>query len=68
MPPTSGAAWFLRPMQIGRLIAKAGTPGLYSIIDGLTAGVDDIAPDPMSAEVWGTFVRDPRAVEKKFAG
>jgi NAD(P)-dependent dehydrogenase (short-subunit alcohol dehydrogenase family) len=39
-----------------------------AILDGLAAGVDDIAPDPMSAEVFGTFVRDPRAVEKKFAG
>ncbi len=27
-----------------------------------------ITPDPMSVEVFGTFVKDPRAVEKKFAG
>lgn len=37
-----------------------------AILEGIFAGVDDIAPDPMSREVYGTFVADPRAVERQF--
>jgi len=38
-----------------------------AILDGIAAGLDDIAPDPMSAEALATFARDPRAIEHKFA-
>jgi NAD(P)-dependent dehydrogenase (short-subunit alcohol dehydrogenase family) len=38
-----------------------------AILDGIAAGTEDIAPDPMSLEVLATFVRDPRAIERKFA-
>lgn len=39
-----------------------------AILDGVERGDDDIAPDPMAREVVGTFVRDPRALERQFAG
>lgn len=38
-----------------------------AILDGVVAGHDDIAPDPMSADVLATFLRDPRAIEQRFA-
>lgn len=39
-----------------------------AILDGVAAGHDDIAPDPTSADVLATFVRDPREIERRFAG
>jgi NAD(P)-dependent dehydrogenase (short-subunit alcohol dehydrogenase family) len=39
-----------------------------AILDGVEAGHDDIAPDPMSADVLATFLRDPRELERQFAG
>ena len=39
-----------------------------AILDGVAAGQADIAPDPMSADVLATFVRDPREVARRFAG
>ncbi len=36
-------------------------------LDGVAAGEDDIAPDPMAASVRATFLADPRALEKQFA-
>ena len=39
-----------------------------AILDGVEAGHDDIAPDPMSADVLATFQRDPRELERRFAG
>jgi NAD(P)-dependent dehydrogenase (short-subunit alcohol dehydrogenase family) len=38
------------------------------ILDGVEAGQDDIAPDPMSADVLATFLRSPRELERSFAG
>jgi NAD(P)-dependent dehydrogenase (short-subunit alcohol dehydrogenase family) len=38
-----------------------------AILDGVSAGLDDIAPDPMSVDVLATFLKDPRAVERQFA-
>jgi NAD(P)-dependent dehydrogenase (short-subunit alcohol dehydrogenase family) len=38
-----------------------------AILDGVAAGTEDIAPDPMSADVLATFQRDPRAIERRFA-
>lgn len=38
-----------------------------AIADGVAAGTDDIAPDPMSADVLATFKKDPSAVERRFA-
>lgn len=37
-------------------------------IDGIEAGHDDIAADPMSADVLAAFRRDPREIERRFAG
>ena len=39
-----------------------------AVIDGVEHGRDDIAPDPMSADVLATFMRDPREIERRFAG
>jgi NAD(P)-dependent dehydrogenase (short-subunit alcohol dehydrogenase family) len=39
-----------------------------AILDGVEAGHDDIAPDPMSVDVLATFRRDPRELELQFAG
>ncbi len=37
-----------------------------AILDGVAAGTEDIAPDPMSLDVLATFQRDPRAIERRF--
>lgn len=38
-----------------------------AVVRGVEAGEEDIAPDPMSAELWTLFLRDPKAVERRFA-
>lgn len=38
-----------------------------AILDGVLAGNDNIAPDPMSASVLETYLHDPRAVERQFS-
>ena len=37
-------------------------------IEGLEAGHENIATDPASADVLATFARDPREIERRFAG
>lgn len=37
------------------------------VLVGLEAGQEDIAPDPMSTQLWGLFLQDPKAVERQFA-
>ena len=47
---------------------KTGAPVVArAIVEGIASGTEDIAPDPMSAEVLATFLSDPRAVARKFA-
>jgi hypothetical protein len=56
-------------MSRGFEIPKAAPEAVArAVLDGVTAGHDDIATDPMSSHVLETFVRDPRAVERQFAG
>lgn len=38
-----------------------------AILDGVEAGAEDIAPDPMSAGVLATWQKDPAAVARQFA-
>jgi NAD(P)-dependent dehydrogenase (short-subunit alcohol dehydrogenase family) len=38
------------------------------ILEGVEQGLDDIAPDPMSRELFAKWQRDPKAVERQFAG
>ncbi|NVB82207.1 MAG: SDR family oxidoreductase [Kofleriaceae bacterium] len=38
-----------------------------AILDGVSAGTDDIAPDPTSKDVLATYLRDPRELERRFA-
>lgn len=38
-----------------------------AIVEGVERGHDDIAPDPMAADVVGQWGRDPKAVERQFA-
>lgn len=38
-----------------------------SILDGLAADLDDIAPDPTAQDVLATYLRDPRELERRFA-
>ncbi len=40
-----------------RVVAKG-------ILDGVEQGLDDIAPDPMSSELYGKWKHDPRALER----
>lgn len=37
-----------------------------AIIEGVTAGREDIAPDPVSVNVLAAFATDPRAIERQF--
>jgi NAD(P)-dependent dehydrogenase (short-subunit alcohol dehydrogenase family) len=50
------------------LVKTSAADVARAILDGIEAGHDDIAPDPMSAGVLATFLRDPRALERQFAG
>lgn len=36
-------------------------------LDGVEAGREDIFPDPMSAEAFGMWQKDPKALEKQFS-
>jgi hypothetical protein len=38
-----------------------------AILDGVSAGAEDIFPDPMAVQVGGVFANDPKAVEHMFA-
>lgn len=38
-----------------------------AILDGVSAGVEDIFPDPMSQNLGATWLRDPKALERQFA-
>jgi NAD(P)-dependent dehydrogenase (short-subunit alcohol dehydrogenase family) len=38
-----------------------------AVLDGVLAGHDDIATDPMSTDCLETFARDPREIERRFA-
>lgn len=40
-----------------RIVAKG-------ILDGVEQGLDDIAPDPMSSELYGKWKRDPKELER----
>lgn len=47
---------------------KASTTVVASgIANGIEQGLDEIAPDDMSRDMLSTFVRDPKALERKFA-
>jgi short-subunit dehydrogenase len=37
------------------------------IVEGVEAGHDDIAPDPMARELYAMWLHDPRGVERFFA-
>src|SRR5690606_14306378 len=39
-----------------------------AVLDGVAADQEDIATDPVSADVLATFARDPREVERRLAG
>lgn len=38
-----------------------------AILDGVSAGIEDIFPDPMSQNLGATWLRDPKALERQFA-
>jgi len=38
-----------------------------AILDGVNQGDDDIFPDPVARDVGATWLKDPRAIEKRFA-
>jgi len=49
-------------------MAKASAESVAkAILDGVSEGKDDIAPDAMSSSVLETFTRDPRAIERQFS-
>lgn len=58
---TDMARGFAMPKASAAAVAKA-------ILDGVASDQEDIAPDPMSADVLETFSRDPREIERRFAG
>jgi NAD(P)-dependent dehydrogenase (short-subunit alcohol dehydrogenase family) len=39
-----------------------------AIVDGIVRGDEDILPDPMAREVFATWLRDPKALERQFGG
>ena len=43
-----------------RVVAKG-------ILDGVEQGLADIAPDPMSSELYGKWQRDPKELERTLA-
>ncbi len=48
-------------------MAKASAESVArAIVEGIVAGRDDIAPDPVSTAVLATFSGDPRAIERQF--
>jgi NAD(P)-dependent dehydrogenase (short-subunit alcohol dehydrogenase family) len=38
-----------------------------AIVEGIARGEEDILPDPMAREVFATWTRDPKALERQFA-
>jgi NAD(P)-dependent dehydrogenase (short-subunit alcohol dehydrogenase family) len=53
-------------MSRGYDVPKASPESVVrAVLDGVTAGEDNIAPDPMSSEMMELFVRDPREVERR---
>jgi NAD(P)-dependent dehydrogenase (short-subunit alcohol dehydrogenase family) len=56
---TDMARGFDMPKTSAEVVARA-------ILDGVAADQEDIAPDPMSANVVETFLRDPRELERQF--
>jgi NAD(P)-dependent dehydrogenase (short-subunit alcohol dehydrogenase family) len=54
-------------MSRGFEVPKAAPQAVASaVLDGVVAGHDDIATDPMSADVLDLFARDPRELERRF--
>lgn len=37
-----------------------------AVLDGVEAGLEDITPDPMSRDVHGAWLKDPKGVERQF--
>ncbi|MDY0291415.1 MAG: SDR family oxidoreductase [Desulfuromonadaceae bacterium] len=55
-------------MTAGQKMPKAApTDIVTAICDGIENDVEDIFPDPMSAEVSGMLAKDAKAVEKQFS-
>jgi NAD(P)-dependent dehydrogenase (short-subunit alcohol dehydrogenase family) len=55
-------------MSRGFQMPKAAPEAVAAaVLDGVVAGHDDIATDPMSADALETFARDPRELERRFA-
>lgn len=52
-----------RPFDMPKTSAEAVA---RAILDGVAADQEDIAPDPMSANVVETFLRNPRELERQF--
>jgi short-subunit dehydrogenase len=48
-------------------IAKT-SPEIVSraIVEGIARGDEDILPDPMARDVFATWMRDPKALERQF--
>ena len=40
----------------------------HGILEGVELGLEDIAPDPMSRELFAKWQRDPKALEQQLAG
>ena len=38
-----------------------------AILDGVSAGTEDIFPDPMAQNLGATWLHDPKALERQFA-
>jgi NAD(P)-dependent dehydrogenase (short-subunit alcohol dehydrogenase family) len=54
-------------MTRGFEMPKASPQGVAAaVLDGVVAGHDDIATDPMSSDVLDLFARDPRELERRF--
>jgi NAD(P)-dependent dehydrogenase (short-subunit alcohol dehydrogenase family) len=58
---TDMARSFAMPKTPADIVARA-------VIDGVAGDREDIATDPMSADVLATFARDPGEVARRFAG
>jgi NAD(P)-dependent dehydrogenase (short-subunit alcohol dehydrogenase family) len=51
---------FTLPKTSPEVVARA-------IVDGIARGEEDIFPDPMARDVFATWSRDPKALERQFA-
>src|SRR5262249_3612624 len=48
---------------------KASTKDVAAaVLDGLSAGTEDIFPDPMAKQFGETFLRSPKSLEEQLAG